>query len=62
MSETKPEFVYPPGHNWGGLTLAQVNEAYARNTGATKLQDQMMAEPGKEVRFEILAPEVKSVH
>ena len=54
------EFVYPPGHNWEGLTPSQVNEGYERNSSnqeMKKLQEIMRKEPGVEVRLEILGQE-----
>ena len=53
MNETNSEFVYPPGHNWEGLTPSQVNSAY-ENQEANDLQEIMKPESGKEVRVEIL--------
>ena len=53
MEESKSEFVYPPGHNWEGLTPTQVNRAY-ENQEVNDIQEIMKPESGKEVRLEIL--------
>ena len=53
------EFIYPAGHNWEGLTQAQVNEGYINNPEKIKLQGIMKEGSGVEVRFEILGEEDK---
>ena len=53
MNETNSEFVYPPGHNWEGLTPSQVNRAY-ENQETNHIEEMMKPESGKEVRVEIL--------
>ena len=57
MKGTRQGFVYPPGHNWEGLTPSQVNEGYGMESEKTQLQQVMKDEPGKEVRLEILGQE-----